>query len=388
MITIVDIKSFCDLWAAVQSDYKYDSVMSSANDDYIIFPLPKSKYCKTYSCGKCKLLVYPFPYANAAVRSLHKLQGATVDTCVLALRQRPSSLGHITIQGLTVAFSRVKYGDNLGILPMLHDDDFDYLKELQISNELIAFLHAINHTTGFFDLEQAIAHLAALVAEATTVKSSAKKKTNKIQTVKETARATRELVRKQRELQYGIFVPSKPSSLSSSSQATTTKQYKPKNCPEECNTIELQIEYYSRIDMYDMCLDLQKKLHDRDQSQQHPEGIDPDQQESLRQQRLRQQLLEGKQRIESLKQKNFGNNICDVFTTEDELFEYYNDIVNKECIDAAILCMDANREDSKNNNRDRITLHVLHNNAKNIQMAITRYVCIISLLFHSLNAIC
>lgn len=135
----------------------------------------------------------------------------------------------------------------------------------------------------------------------------------------------------------------------------------PGTCPEECDSVEQQIQYFSSLRMYDNCIGLQKQIDDHAQ-----------------QQRIQQQLLERQKREKNLSKHNYAFNDCDVFGDEKELWMYYNDTSNKACIDNAMLCMNANRKDSKNDNRDRITDEIFRRNPNNILRAITRYLCIMS----------
>jgi len=121
-----------------------------------IFPIPESTYPENVTIGKCTIKVYGFPFSTEFLRTLNKLQGATKETILLNLNQRPAGLGNLPLTALTVALSRVKKGDDFAILPLDDDSSLDYLLKLKMSDNVKKLIHSIDEDTGFINVNKLV----------------------------------------------------------------------------------------------------------------------------------------------------------------------------------------------------------------------------------------
>jgi hypothetical protein len=73
----------------------------------------------------------------------HKVQGQTENKIILDINKRPQILGTVDFHGLYVGMTRVKFGDNIRILPCQDGNNFEHLLKLKPSNNLVNWLRTI-----------------------------------------------------------------------------------------------------------------------------------------------------------------------------------------------------------------------------------------------------
>jgi ATP-dependent exoDNAse (exonuclease V) alpha subunit len=74
----------------------------------------------------------------------HKMQGQTVIKIILDLNKRPMSLGFLDFHAFYVGISRVKYSDNIRILPCYDiENGFKHLFKLKPDEKLHEWLETV-----------------------------------------------------------------------------------------------------------------------------------------------------------------------------------------------------------------------------------------------------
>jgi hypothetical protein len=63
--------------------------------------------------------------------TFHKIQGQTIDKLVIDLNKRPKELGHLSINAVFVALSRVRTSQSIRLVPRHSTNSFDYLYKLK-----------------------------------------------------------------------------------------------------------------------------------------------------------------------------------------------------------------------------------------------------------------
>lgn len=284
-------------------------------EKYFIFPIPESTYPEDVTIGKCTIKVYGFPFSTEFLRTLNKLQGATKDTILLNLNQRPPGLGNLPLTALTVALSRVKKGDDFAILPLDDDSSLDYLLKLKMSDSVKKLINSIDEDTGFINVNKLVETSSDINFDGSLkIKKSV---TNK----KKTTTKELNILRNINDLKFGTSVNIQASKQKTLSLSLSHLQNK---------SIEEQIQYLLEMEYY-------------------PETV----LQSLFKQLDNKNKLKYQKDLKQKQQQIHPFSYYD--KNENELTNYYLVPNNKLEIDETLKIFNAQRKNVKNYNLDNIT---------------------------------
>jgi hypothetical protein len=117
----------------------------SVVEGIVVIPLTNKQSRTAVDLGdKNKVLYKSHGHDLSFSVTFHKMQGQTADKIILDLNKRPQSLGFLNFYAFYVGISRVKYGNNIRILPC-HDivDGLKHLLKLKPHDSLQEWLDSI-----------------------------------------------------------------------------------------------------------------------------------------------------------------------------------------------------------------------------------------------------
>jgi hypothetical protein len=148
--TIIDIPVPYAVIASIPNDdpgwpEKWNLKHKSLVDGQVVLPFVNKRYRKdTIKLAQDQTLAYKSHGIDLAFAiTYHKVQGQTKRKVILDLNQRPARLSHVDYHGLYVGWSRVKFADNIRVLPCQLNDNFQHLLKLKPNIYLKQWLDTI-----------------------------------------------------------------------------------------------------------------------------------------------------------------------------------------------------------------------------------------------------
>jgi hypothetical protein len=129
--TIIDITAPYALVVSVPSidPVKWSNKHSTLVDGEVVIPLVNTNHRSAkFKLSADQTLHYQSHRLDLAFAvTYHKMQGQTCDKVILDINKRPGQLFQLGFHALYVGWSRVKFGNNIRILPDQNDDKFKHL---------------------------------------------------------------------------------------------------------------------------------------------------------------------------------------------------------------------------------------------------------------------
>jgi hypothetical protein len=122
---------------------KWNRTHESLSENKVVIPLTSKSNGDKITLDDQTVFYKSHPFELAFSVTFHKVQGQTVQSIILDLNQRPSALGSIDFHAIYVGLTRVKYRNDIRILPCHDSNKFKHLLKLKPKANLKEWLKKV-----------------------------------------------------------------------------------------------------------------------------------------------------------------------------------------------------------------------------------------------------